>query len=129
MTRTIEQNARLHKLLGLLGITADQKETLVLSYTYGRTASSADMSGHECDELLRFLQQQYDARLSYHDSRSRAMRRRFFSLVREKGWTVDNKINYDRVNAWLTQYGYLHKPLNKYTYAELPKLLSQFERV
>lgn len=129
MTRTVQQNARLHKLIGMLRITAEQKETLVLSYSDGRSSSSADLTVHECDELLRFLQQQYDAINPYHDSRSQAMRRRFFSLVREKGWMIDNKINYERVNAWLTKYGYLHKPLNKYTYSELPKLLSQFERV
>jgi hypothetical protein len=33
-----------------------------------------------------------------------------------------------RIYAWVEKYGYLHKHLNKYTYEELPKLVSQAEQ-
>jgi len=57
----------------------------------------------------------------------------------EMGWVkkvtkADNKGNlktvndYSAVKAWVTKYGYLKKPLNRYTYNELPKLVRQFEQ-
>ncbi|MCH5690020.1 hypothetical protein LWM68_40845 [Niabella sp. W65] len=32
-----------------------------------------------------------------------------------------------RVDEWMIKFSYLHKKLNKYTFEELPKLVSQFE--
>ncbi len=129
MKRTIEQNNRLHKLIATLNINAEQKEQLVYTYSNGRCTSSRDMSYAECNDLLRFLQSLANERASHADGRIVAMRRKFFAMVREKQWLNNGKINYDRVNQWLLKFSYLHKPLNDYTYNELPKLLSQFERV
>jgi len=58
------------------------------------------------------------------------MRKKILSLTWEMNWVVKDpalKVDVERVNAWCVKYGYLHKPLNSYTYNELPKLLSQFE--
>lgn len=129
MTRTPEQNKRLHLLIAKLGITAENKEDLVSSYSNGRVTSSADMTAHECDELLRYLQQLADKHKDYFDERAIAMRRKFFALARDKQWIVSGKIDYVRTNNWLLHYSYLHKTINEYNYSELPKLLSQFEHV
>lgn len=129
MTRTVEQNKRLHLLICKLGICTENKEDLVCSYSNGRATSSADLTVHECDELLRYLQNLANEQAGYHDQRAIAMRRKFFALVRDKGWMLNGKIDYVRVNKWLSKYGYLHKSINEYKYAELPKLLSQFEHV
>ncbi len=63
------------------------------------------------------------------------MRKRIFSLAHQYGWTYyipskgRNVVNLDRLNGWMVDYSYLHKPLNYYTPEELVKLVSQWERV
>lgn len=37
--------------------------------------------------------------------------------------------NYDDMHAWIKKYGYLKKDLNRYSYNELPKLVTQFENM
>jgi hypothetical protein len=67
--------------------------------------------------------------------RSNNMRRRILSICYSIGWTQfdDDKkkmvVNMDKLNAWLLKYGYLHKPLNKYSRQELPLLVTQFEKL
>ena len=70
------------------------------------------------------------------------MRGKILSRAHELGWhkkdakgnvvrdraTQKAKIDFDRVNEWCVKYGYLSKKLDKYTYAELPKLLWQFQQ-
>ena len=63
------------------------------------------------------------------------MRKRILSMCYSIGWTRYNpekrrqEVDMDRLEAWLLKYGYLHKPLNDYTYMELPALVTQAERL
>ena len=63
------------------------------------------------------------------------MRKRILSICYSIGWTRFNiekrrhEVDMERLEAWLLKYGYLHKPLNDYTYMELPELVTQAERV
>ena len=57
------------------------------------------------------------------------MRKKLIHLAKEMGYTKDGKADMDKINAWCLHYGYGKKELNKYAYNELPKLLSQFEKV
>ena len=59
-------------------------------------------------------------------------RRKILSLCHEIGWTYPTYggkmvINFEGLDKWMVHYSYLHKPLNYYTPAELPQLVTQFE--
>lgn len=127
--RNNAQNSRLHKLIGMLRISKEQKEELVYTYTDGRSGSSADLTEGECNLLLMFLQDMYNKKQNHFDERAVAMRRKFFATARDHGWVVNDKPDYKRINGWLLKFGYLHKGINEYTYQELPTLLTQFEKV
>lgn len=133
MLRTINQNKRLHALLGQLGIDQEGKEDLVFNATGERTFRSSELLVHECNHLIRSL----ELRLKGHkfpvwgpDDSAQKQRRKLFSLAHEIRW-IDNKgkVDRDRLYSWVEKYGYLHKPLMKYTDTELPLLVTQFEQV
>jgi hypothetical protein len=114
-------NAQLHSLLNTTGFLP-QKRSLVFGFTNGRSESSKDMNDTEAIDLINYLKQ--------HDKQGEAaekMRRKIIHHAKEMGWLLPgNKANMQRINEWCEKYGYLHKPLNKYSYEELPKLVSQF---
>lgn len=61
-------------------------------------------------------------------------RKKILSLCHELGWTYPSYggrmvVNFVALDGWMLHYGYLHKPLNYYTPAELPKLVTQFEEM
>jgi hypothetical protein len=49
--------------------------------------------------------------------------------VVKEGIGFTEETNYDHFNLWMLKYGYLHKSLSAYTYDELPKLITQLEKV
>jgi hypothetical protein len=64
--------------------------------------------------------------------------KKLFAMVFELGWAPEGMVagkdgklvakrDYKSFHEWVIKYGYLKKPLNRYTYNELPKLVSQFE--
>ncbi|WP_145859076.1 hypothetical protein [Pedobacter suwonensis] len=59
------------------------------------------------------------------------MQRKILSMAHEKGWKLPGgKINMAKVNGWCMKYGVpVHKPFNDYTVAELPALVTQFEKM
>jgi hypothetical protein len=69
------------------------------------------------------------------DFRGQKMRRRILSLCHTLGWNVwdhhsqKHVVDWERLNSWMLKYGYLHKPLNRYSYFELGKLVTQFENM
>lgn len=131
---THTQNKLLHALLAQTNL-AGQKATLVCSMTSGRTEKSSEMNNVEANELISYLRTQVAAlRSDGLDAKADKMRKKILSLAWQMNWTYLNtkrqvKVDVNRVNAWCTKYGYLKKPLNDYIYAELPKLLTQFESV
>lgn len=91
--------------------------------TGGRTTSTRELTQAEALALISGLVPQTPA-----DVRADKMRRKILGFAREMGWTTDDdRVDIDRVNQWCVKYGYGHKPLNRYTYHELPKLVTQFE--
>lgn len=124
--RNLTQNARLHALVGKLGINSDMKADMVEQYTGGRTRSTADMYTHECQALINFLSAQVGK--TTEGQRADKMRKKIISMAHEMGWQLPNgKADIARVNAWCKKYGHGHKPLNSYQYKELPELVGQFE--
>lgn len=111
----------------------EHKREIIESYTGGRTGSSKEMYIHEAAELLSYLNNtQKDMNVS-----SKLMAK-LFAMCHEMGWIpsqtivegekVKVKKDYSRVHAWVEKYGYLKKELRKYTYNELPKLVTQLEK-
>lgn len=128
MTRTIEQNKLLYLLLNKLNIDAETKEQMVYNYTNGRTVHSSAMDREECEKLIVALQNQSKGIIA--DDPADKMRKKILSICHELEWEMPGgKINFERLSAWLTKYGYLHKALNEYTKEELPVLVTQFEKL
>ncbi len=126
---TLPLNKQLHALLNQTGLSG-QKANLIHSFTNGRSTSSKDMSNLECHQLIAYLQ----GLPNDEQEAANRMRRKMLSYCHEMHWTVTNvygkKIaDVQRLDGWCEKFGYLHKKLNAYSHAELPKLVSQFERV
>lgn len=137
---THQQIRRLYFLLDQLGIR-HLKNDLVMDASDGRTERARELKNIEMNELLSHLDNMLkevrsDSRphkLSFQ--RMDRMRKRILSICYSIGWTRFNiqkrrhEVDMERLEAWLLKYGYLHKPLNDYTYMELPALVTQAERV
>ena len=110
-----------------LKINADDKEVMVAGFSGGRECSSKFLTSDEANAMIRHLQQL----LGNKDDKANNMRRKMISYAHQLHWHLPGtqKPDMPRLNAWCKQYGYLHKPLNEYTYKELPKLVSQFKAV
>lgn len=129
---TIQQNKTLHALLAQTGLTAN-KANLICGITNGRTESSKELNNFEANELIGYLRTQLTARrlnVNSNDERANRMRKKIISLAWQMNWVNDSgACDIPRINNWCIKYGYLHKPFNDYIYAELPKLLTQFENL
>ena len=109
----------LHALLNSTGMMP-QKESLVAAFGHGKQ-SSKDLNFTEAGELISYLKT-IDA--------SHKMRRKIIRLAHDMGWQLPGKkIDMDRLNGWCKTYGFGKKELNAYTAQELPKLVTQFEKV
>ena len=113
----------------------DEKETIIEAFTNGRTTRISEMTMEEARELLLSFNRAPEAR--NRDDKG-PMIRKLFAMAHEMGWIkevsavgengkLETKKDYSSVYNWVTKFGYLGKDLRKYTYKELPKLLSQFE--
>jgi hypothetical protein len=57
------------------------------------------------------------------------MRRKVIAILAARGATKNGKPDMPHIYQWVLKYGYLHKPFNHYTQAELPRLVTQAERI
>ncbi|MBN8668752.1 MAG: hypothetical protein J0M30_14740 [Chitinophagales bacterium] len=128
-----------NSILSKLGL-ANEKRDIIEQISGGRTRSTKELTWSELQSWLnsagpatRGLQA---AGLPKPDN-SRLMSKLFamahemqwitYSRVVDTGGKIRNKKDYSHVHAWVEKYGYLKKPLNEYSYNELPKLVTQFE--
>lgn len=135
-----EQVKAIYTLLGKFNLR-DEKESIVRSFTANRTASTRAMKDNEAAALIGHLKS-----MDVVDTRSEKMRKKILSMAHEMGWEKEVEsaklkgesaklkvgkrvIDMEHVNNWCVSHGYLHKKLDDYTYAELPRLVSQFEAV
>lgn len=109
-----------------LHLSDDDRKAMVHSITNGRSESCADLTFAEARELGRMLNQAATHRKDRE--KMETMRKKIISCFHQINYRLPGgKIDIERVNEWIMKYGYLHKPLNSYTYVELPKLVSQVE--
>lgn len=125
-TITLTQLKTIHTLFSKAGLKdKDDKKSIIRTYTKERSESSKDLTFKEAAALIGHLKT-FDVK----DPKADKMRKKILSLAHEMGYKLESgAIDMNRVNAWTSKYGYLHKPLNSYTYEELPVLVSQFETV
>jgi len=125
-------NTAQHRLVHLL-LTRQQlmpqKESIVASFSNGRTTSVRQLSQGERSQLIRWLKANDDTERS-----AEKMRRKIMHLAHEMNITKKNALgrsvaDVQRIDEWMLKYSYLKKKLNAYTLSELPKLVSQYEAV
>lgn len=115
-------------------LTEKDKQGYRHNYAYkasnGRTESTKELTFAEIAAIIKALSNE-----TPEEQASDTMRKKIISMAREMGWEywciIKQKEVADmpRIKKWCVQYGYLHKDINKYTYAELPALVTQFEAV
>jgi hypothetical protein len=130
---TLAQVKIIYTLLGLANLR-DQKDDIIMNFTGGRTDSVSKMDTAEAAALIAHLKS-----ADKTESSSTKMRNKILSMAHEMNWThivkttpgtpFKSKVDMEHVDNWCKAKGYLHKPLDDYTYNELPKLVSQFEEV
>lgn len=107
------------------------REEIIAAFTDGRTTSLKELTDAELNKLVNILNSQNNIYRSKNAGHK--MRRKIISMAHEMGWhnLINGKWVADMrsINTWCLQKSYLKKELNKYTYNELPKLVSQFENV
>jgi hypothetical protein len=117
--RTNEQNARLHGLIGKLGIDKETKASLVWDVTGGRSESSKDLTRAEADKLIKHL----EAHQGNTAETCNKIRRRIISHLIEMGAVTE---------AGDTDMGFIyvfiqqnwHKEFNSIEAKELAKIAS-----
>lgn len=103
----------------------DYKDML-LQWTSGKKDSFKALTDDERRSLEEHLQNMVNPVASAADR----MRRKVIACLRAHGCnTPDGKADMVRINAWCVKYGHAHKALNHVTNAELPRLVTQAERV
>jgi hypothetical protein len=115
------------KLMALLTKTGLQgrRHAIVWDYSNQRTESSRELTDPETRKLIRDLERGFSEL-----ERADVMRKKIISQAHEMGWELPgHRADMARINAWCVKFGYLHKPINGYTYAELPALVTQFENM
>lgn len=126
---TIKQKATIATMCQKLGLDKEMKKQLVNDISYGRTTTSKELTIEEAQTLILHLIRTNRA----NDGGKRdKMVGKIFYYAHELGWTKTNKqgrrvADGQRVDEWMVKYSYLHKKLNRYTFEELPKLVSQVE--
>lgn len=102
----------------------DDHHDLVKDY-YGK-AGLRDLTADELHKLEVHIQEIMDPAAASANQQ----RRKVIAILAMRGAvTEDGKPDMKHVYAWVLKYGYLHKPFNHYTNAELPRLVTQAERI
>lgn len=119
------QYACIHALLNKLHLTA-KKEEILRIFSNCRTGSCKELSSYEANAIILHLKS-----LDPEEVGAEKMRRKIISMAHEMGWRIPGtrKADMQRIDAWMVKSSYLHKKINQYRYAELPKLVTQFEAV
>ena len=123
-TATKPQIAKIHVLLGNLGIT-DQKAEIVFNLSNGRTDSTKFLTIDEARRLITSL--------AGYDPKER-LKGIIFSLGYQAGIIYgstpdDKKMNVAKLNMFLKDRGAIKKELYAMTYQELVKTHRQFEAI
>jgi len=141
MNVTYAQIKMLQTLRSQHGLPDDTYRSMLAEASKGRTTSTRELTQAEAFGLIDGLvRQSPNSGWKQRNHTMDKMRKKLIGYAREMGWVASPpaplpgerggaalKVDMERVNGWCKRYGFGKKPLSDYTYAELPKLLSQFE--
>lgn len=122
-TATKAQVACIRTMLAKLHLAAD-KEAIIAGASNQRTTSTTALTAAEATTLIRWLKTQ-----DPQEAKAETMRRKIIAMAHQMQWVANGKADMRRLDAWMLKSSYLHKKINQYQYAELPTLVSQFEKV
>ena len=114
----------LNTLVSKLGINKEEKAIMVSGFSGGRCASSKELFSDEANDMIKHLKE-----LDPEEAKADKMRKKIISMAHEMNWRVNGKVNMQAIDTWCRNYSYLKKSIDRYTYTELPKLVSQFQSV
>lgn len=118
----------LNTLVSKLGIDKEEKAMMVEGFSGGRCTSSKDLYIAEAAAMINHLKH-----LDPEETKAVKMRNKVYYYAHEMHWEIlkNGKMVVDapRVDQWCIKYSYLKKKLDRYTYKELPKLVSQIATV
>ena len=102
------------------------RDGLLLSFSSNTGTSVKNLNQQQAAELIKYLKAQ-----DPEEAAADKMRKKVISLAHEMNWRVPGTGRADmrRIDAWCRKYSSKKKSLDNHTYAELPGLISQFERV
>lgn len=130
------QIAAFHALLKQHGIQ-DQKAEIVQQLSNNRASSTKELFS---EEIQPWINQMNKLNKPAAQKSKQQMINTIIAAAHEMGWirketivqpdgSIKTMNNYDHLNKWINEKGYLKKPLNDYTYNELPKLVTAFRNV
>jgi hypothetical protein len=129
---------RLHTVMGSVGIKdTEVKADLVSVITLGRTKSTSKLFEDEAKAIINQLQLRINAEADKAD----VMRKKILAICHTMAWYQRDgnkelilkngkpQLDFARINAFCSTRCPGKKPLQKYTAAELPAIVTIFERV
>jgi len=133
---TKQQIITIHTLLRNKGLS-EEKPRIVSEASGMRTIRCSQLYYNEAQNLINMLNGKREDQLA---DKSQRMRKHIIAMAHEIGFIKKQQAvmreggmkeinNYDDLHSWILKYGYLHKPMDKYKYAELPTLVTQFKQV
>jgi hypothetical protein len=122
---TKDQVKLMHTLLSQTSLM-EYKRDMIYDASGGRTTSSLELLSSEAQSIIDHLK-----KLDPKQAGAEKMRRRIISMAHVMQWHLPNSTKVDMmlINNWCLKYSYAKKPLNSYSYEELPKLVTQFSCV
>lgn len=110
-----------------VGVVLDtDHHEFVKDYTGGRTESLKQLSPEELAQIEVHIQELMDPAAAA----ANRQRRKVIAILAARGCiNAQGKPDMPHIYAWVQKYGYLHKHMNHYTNAELPRLVTQAERI
>lgn len=122
------QLSRIHILLNKIG-RMGYKADYVINATDGREHSTKLLTFVEANNVISVLEEEEKEYYKKNRNSEDVQRKKIISCCREMGWVKSGKADMARIYSWVLKFGYLHKKLNDYTAAELPKLVTQAENM
>ena len=133
---TKQQIITIHTLLRNKGLS-EEKPRIVSEASGMRTIRCSQLTYNEAQQLINVLNGKKQDNAS---DKGQRMKKHIIAMAHEMGFIKKQQVvlreggmkeinNYDDLHAWILKYGYLHKPLDKYNYKELPTLVTQFKQV
>jgi len=139
-TITKSQIAAIHTLLHKHNLM-EEKRQVIEQISNGRTSRTTELTWTEAQQWINAMNQghEYMPPKTQHPNKDK-MIKSIIAMAHEMGWIKRETIaqpdgslkpqnNYSDLHDWVLKFGYLKKPLNEYSYEELPILVTAFRNV